>query len=214
MATTLSLVSLGCARNEVDSEELAARFAAAGFELVADQTAAEVVVVNTCGFIEAAKAESVEELLGLADGSRTVIAAGCLAERYGAELAASLPEVAAVVGFDGYDDIAATVRRVLAGDRVPAPVPADRRRLLPVTPADRPAFDPGRAPWVPAARTRLSGSPLAPLKIASGCDRRCAFCAIPAFRGAFRSRFPDDLVREAAWLVGQGVKELFLVSEN
>jgi len=217
--TTLNIVSLGCARNEVDSEELAARFAAAGFDLVDDETEAEVVVVNTCGFIEAAKAESIDEILGAAQLKgqgrvRTVVAAGCMAERYGQELAASLPEADAVIGFDGYDQIADTVRQVMAGGHARSHEPADRRRLLPISPVQR-AIDPAKVPgWVPSARTRLNGSPMAPLKIASGCDRKCAFCAIPSFRGAFQSRLPEDICREAAWLATQGVRELFLVSEN
>ena len=216
--TTLHIVSLGCARNEVDSEEMAARFAQSGFELVDSSSQAEVVVVNTCGFIEAAKAESIEEIMEAAQLKdsgrvRTVIAAGCLAERYGSELADALTEADAVIGFDGYDDIAATVRDVMSGGHVTPPEPRDRRMLLPVSPAAR--IDPARIPpWVPSRRTRLSGSPMAPLKIASGCDRKCAFCAIPSFRGSFQSRLPFDIVREASWLVTQGVRELFLVSEN
>lgn len=216
--TTVHIVSLGCARNEVDSEEMAARFVQAGFELADEEPGADVVVVNTCGFIDAAKAESIDEILSAVqlkrDGTvRTVVAAGCMAERYGQDLATSLPEADAVIGFDGYDDIAARVRQVMAGDRVSSHEPADRRRLLPLAPAER--TDPALIPsWVPSRRTRLNGAPMAPLKIASGCDRRCAFCAIPSFRGSFVSRSRSDLVLEASWLVSQGVKELFLVSEN
>ena len=216
--TTVHIVSLGCARNEVDSEEMAARFSQAGFDLVEAEDEAEVVVVNTCGFIEAAKAESIEEIMEAAQLKdtgkvRTVIAAGCMAERYGRELADNLTEADAVIGFDGYDDIAATVREVMAGGHVTTPEPRDRRLLIPVSPVDR--IDPAKIPpWVPSRRTRLTGAPMAPLKIASGCDRKCAFCAIPSFRGSFQSRLPSDIVREASWLVTQGVKELFLVSEN
>ena len=216
--TTLHIVSLGCARNEVDSEEMAARFSSAGFDLVDESDQAEVVVVNTCGFIEAAKAESIEEIIEAAQlkdaGTvRTVVAAGCMAERYGRELADALTEADAVIGFDGYEDIATTVRSLMAGGHVDAPEPRDRRLLIPVSPVDRidPAIIP---PWVPSRRTRLSGSPMAPLKIASGCDRKCAFCAIPSFRGSFQSRLPSDIIREASWLVNQQVRELFLVSEN
>ncbi|MDR1807009.1 MAG: 30S ribosomal protein S12 methylthiotransferase RimO [Propionibacteriaceae bacterium] len=215
----LHLVGLGCARNDVDSEELAGRFAAAGFDLVGEPGDAEVVVVNTCGFIDAAKRDSIDQILAAADLKgdghvRAVVAAGCLAERYGAELAEALPEADAIVGFDGYADIAETVRTVLAGGHVAAHPPRDRRALLPLAPAERQdAPVTLSAPYRPA-RKRLSDSPMAPLKIASGCDRRCAFCAIPSFRGAFLSRPRDELVAEARWLAGQGVKELFLVSEN
>ena len=227
---TVSLVTLGCARNEVDSEELAARLEAAGWTL-ADTEAASVVLVNTCGFIDAAKQESVSELLDAADSGAKVVAAGCLAERYGRTLADELPE-AEVLSFDDYAGIGARLDAVLAGERRPAHEPRDRRRLLPITPADRPAAPghqpPGHAstgiPDLPAGiapasgpralRRRLAGGPVAPLKIASGCDRRCSFCAIPTFRGAFLSRPPDDLIAEAGWLARQGVRELVLVSEN
>jgi MiaB/RimO family radical SAM methylthiotransferase len=149
-----------------------------------------------------------------------VVAVGCLAERYGAELAAELPEADAVLGFDDYDDIGTRLRAVLGGARHASHTPRDRRRLLPLAPAARqpPAVDlpPGVAPasGPRAVRRRLDGGPMAPMKLASGCDRRCTFCAIPSFRGAFVSRRPADLLTEARWLAGQGVRELFLVSEN
>jgi len=214
----VSIVSLGCARNEVDSEELAATFASEGFDLLPASAEADVVVVNTCGFIEAAKSESIDEILSASGATRSgkkpvVVAAGCMAQRYGQELAASLPEADAVIGFDGYDSIADTVRRILAGGSVPAHEPGDRRRLLPLTPVDRPTAQ-ATPPWATTQRRRLTSAPSAPLKIASGCDRRCAFCAIPSFRGSFRSRLPQDIRSEALWLASQSVKELFLVSEN
>ena len=226
---TVSLVTLGCARNDVDSEELAARLEAAGWTLTDGR--ADVVLVNTCGFIEAAKQESIDELLTAGSGGAQVVAAGCLAERYGARLGEALPE-AQVLGFDDYHDIAARLDQVLAGKRWPAHEPGDRRRLLPVTPAGRqiaagrgalpghgtviPDLPPGVAPasGPRVLRRRLGDGAVAPLKIASGCDRRCSFCAIPSFRGAFVSRPPQDLVAEAAWLAAQGVRELLLVSEN
>ncbi|MEZ5094300.1 30S ribosomal protein S12 methylthiotransferase RimO [Nocardioides sp.] len=216
---TVALVTLGCARNEVDSEELAGRLAAEGFELVADAEDAETVVVNTCGFVESAKKDSVDVLLQAADlkaegRTQAVVAVGCLAERYGGELADSLPEADAVLGFDDYPDIAARLRAVLAGDRPAAPTPQDRRLLLPLSPVDRQDTDavvPGHGL---ADRVRLDTGPTAALKLASGCDRRCSFCAIPRFRGSFVSRRPSDVLAEARWLGEQGVRELFLVSEN
>jgi MiaB/RimO family radical SAM methylthiotransferase len=165
---------------------------------------------------------------------------GCLAERYGSQLAEALPE-AQILSFDDYGDIAARLDAVLAGERLPAHEPRDRRRLLPLAPAGRPAaphphvpghampgtglpgagsaiadLPPGTAPasGPRTVRRRLDGGPVAPLKIASGCDRRCSFCAIPAFRGAFLSRPPQDVIAEAGWLADQGVTELLLVSEN
>jgi ribosomal protein S12 methylthiotransferase RimO len=221
---TVALVTLGCARNDVDSEELAGRLAAGGFRLVDDPEDAETVVVNTCGFVDAAKKDSVDTLLAASDlkGSgrtRAVVAVGCLAERYGKDLAESLPEADAVLGFDDYPDIAGRLRSVLAGEVLHPHTPQDRRRLLPISPVDRAAGQlsvPGHAPasGPRAVRRRLSGGPMAPLKLASGCDRRCSFCAIPTFRGSFLSRRPSDVLAEAGWLARDGVREVFLVSEN
>ncbi|MBV9447861.1 MAG: 30S ribosomal protein S12 methylthiotransferase RimO [Streptosporangiaceae bacterium] len=208
---TVSLVTLGCARNEVDSEELAARLADAGWELAAQGREAGVVLVNTCGFIQAAKQESIEELLAASESGAKVVAVGCLAERYGTELAAELPE-AQILGFDDYEDIGARLDDVLAGRRREAHAPQDRRKLLPISPVERSrARDDVGPPWL---RRRLATGVAAPLKIASGCDRRCSFCAIPSFRGAFVSRRPPEILAEASWLAAQGVKEILLVSEN
>ncbi len=238
---SVHLVTLGCARNEVDSEELAARLEDGGFRLVSDPEAADAVMVNTCGFVEAAKKDSVDTLLAAADlkeGGRpqAVVAVGCLAERYGADLAESLPETDAVLGFDDYTDVADRLQSILNGHAHVPHVPRDRRKLLPVSPTARRAAVAGQsvpghssvsatvtaelpAGVAPASgprplRRRLDGGATAPLKIASGCDRRCTFCAIPAFRGAYVSRTPDDVLTEARWLADQGVRELFLVSEN
>ncbi|GAB3657515.1 30S ribosomal protein S12 methylthiotransferase RimO [Nocardioides korecus] len=215
--STVAMVTLGCARNEVDSEELAGRLEAGGFRLVEDPAEADTVVVNTCGFVEAAKKDSVDTLLAASDlkesgSAQAVVAVGCLAERYGSELADSLPEADAVLGFDSYPDIAGRLRSILAGETQHPHTPQDRRLLLPISPAERvdaPAYQPGHG-----ERRRLDSGPMAPLKLASGCDRRCTFCAIPAFRGSFVSRRPSDVLAEARWLAEQGARELFLVSEN
>ena len=235
--TTVAMLTLGCARNEVDSEELAGRLEAGGFRLVQDPADAETVVVNTCGFVEAAKKDSVDTLLEASDlkgagTTQAVVAVGCLAERYGKDLAESLPEADAVLGFDDYPDIADRLRSVLAGEQLHPHTPQDRRKLLPISPSERGASAssvvvPGHtiaAPDLPAeatpaagpraVRRRLDGGPMAPLKLASGCDRRCSFCAIPSFRGSFVSRRPSDVLGEARWLAEQGTRELFLVSEN
>jgi ribosomal protein S12 methylthiotransferase RimO len=213
----VALVTLGCARNEVDSEELAGRLAGDGWRVTEDSQDADVVLVNTCGFVAQAKQDSIDTLLAAADGGAKVVAAGCLAERYGRELAGSLPEAAAVLSFDDYPEISDRLGSVLAGEPIEAHTPQDRRRLLPVTPVARRAPDPPDgtpAHLRPVLRRRLDSGPVAPLKLASGCDRRCAFCAIPSFRGAFVSRTPDELLAEAQWLAGAGVRELVLVSEN
>ncbi|MGW1341529.1 MiaB/RimO family radical SAM methylthiotransferase [Kribbella sp. NPDC002412] len=301
--TTVALVTLGCARNDVDSEELAGRLEAGGFRLVDDAAEADTVVVNTCGFVEAAKKDSVDTLLAAADykdGGRTqaVVAVGCLAERYGEQLAEALPETDAVLSFDDYADISDRLRSILSGTKHQPHVPRDRRKLLPLAPAARASATevaiPGHGDHIPASlkgrttpatpdgpaasltapartsaagnaaaaaralggpstaaredsaellaadgaerglelkieapdlqaapasgprvvRRRLDGGPMAPLKLASGCDRRCAFCAIPMFRGAFVSRRPTEVLGEAHWLAENGVRELFLVSEN
>ena len=255
---SVALVTLGCARNEVDSEELAGRLAAEGWLLVDDAAQADVAVINTCGFVAQAKKDSIDALLEASDlkgqgRTQKVVAVGCLAERYGEQLAAELPEADAVLGFDSYADMSSHLTSILDGNRPASHVPSDRRRLLPLSPASRQASAaavalPGHgshgAPEVPASRVsggrvsggrvpesvtiegpvpasgprviraRLDGRPWAPLKIASGCDRRCAFCAIPMFRGAFVSRRPSDVLAEARWLGERDVKEIFLVSEN
>ncbi|WP_243059748.1 30S ribosomal protein S12 methylthiotransferase RimO [Nocardioides sp. SR21] len=219
---SVAMVTLGCARNEVDSEELAGRLEADGFLLVDDPADADTVVVNTCGFVESAKKDSVDTLLAAADlkdtgRTQAVVAVGCMAERYGKELAESLPEADAVLGFDDYPDISARLRSIIAGETHEAHTPQDRRRLLPISPVERSlstAAVPGHASGPASLRRRLDSGPTASLKLASGCDRRCSFCAIPAFRGSFVSRRPSDVLQEAQWLGTQGVRELFLVSEN
>jgi len=215
MKRTVAVVTLGCARNEVDSEELAGRLAADGWTLVDDVESAEVALVNTCGFIESAKKDSVDALLeanslkghGI---TRAVVAVGCMAERYGNELAEALPEADAILGFDDYKDISARLQSIVAGEKHTAHVPRDRRALLPIAPAER-----ADAREVEEfSRKRLGNTPWAPLKIASGCDRRCSFCAIPYFRGSFVSRRHTEIISEARWLAENGVSEMFLVSEN
>jgi ribosomal protein S12 methylthiotransferase RimO len=245
---SVAMVTLGCTRNEVDSEELAGRLQAGGFRLVTDPAEADTVVVNTCGFVEQAKKDSVDTLLEAADlkasannggKAQAVVAVGCMAERYGKELADTLPEADAVLGFDDYPDIAAKLRAIVAGGHHEAHTPTDRRLLLPISPVERDAsaisvpgmgvatgstgftgtegltgMVGGAIKDFSAVRARLDDAPWAPLKLASGCDRRCTFCAIPSFRGSFVSRRPSDVLHEARWLAEQGVKELFLVSEN
>jgi ribosomal protein S12 methylthiotransferase len=216
------MVTLGCARNEVDSEELAGRLAAEGYDLVDDAEDADAVLVNTCGFIETAKKDSVDAILAATDSGASVVAVGCMAERYGSELAGALPE-ATVLGFDDYGAIGDRLDDVLSGRPLVPHTPRDRRTLLPISPVQRAQLTSGGTPpadtpsipghdWL--RRKRLASGPTAALKLASGCDRRCAFCAIPTFRGAFVSRPPAEVLGEAQWLASQGVTELVLVSEN
>ena len=242
---TVALVTLGCSRNEVDSEELAGRLTAGGWTLVDDAEEADVAVVNTCGFVEQAKKDSIDALLEAGDlketgRTRAVVAVGCLAERYGNQLAEQLPEADAVLGFDSYRDMSTQLQSILDGERPASHTPRDRRTLLPISPVARQGGADGVAlpghqqiepetfvqtnsqgaderatpSGPPVVRARLDGRPWAPLKIASGCDRRCAFCAIPMFRGSFLSRRPHEILTEARWLAERGVREVFLVSEN
>ena len=197
MAGSYWVETLGCPKNQVDSDKLSGTLEAEGYALAADPGHADVVVVNTCAFIEAARAESVEAILDLAGrrraGSRLVVT-GCLAERYGQELADALPEADLVAGFG----VAVThlprpgegVAVTLGSRPVPAGVTSFDLLNLPRPPA--------RAPW-------------AYVKVAEGCDRRCGFCAIPSFRGPQRSRTEDDLLAEISAL---GVREVVLVAQD
>ena len=218
---SVAIVTLGCARNEVDSEELAGRLAAEGWDLVQDAENADAVLVNTCGFVDVAKKDSIDAILAASDLKSTgktqaVVAVGCLSERYGKELAAELPEADAILGFDDYPDIADRLLRIVQGERPESHTPSDRRLILPIAPVDRDdahVHVPGHGD-VAAPRVRLEQGPVASVKLASGCDRRCAFCAIPTFRGSFVSRTPAEVLAEMSELVRTGVKEVVLVSEN
>ena len=220
---TVALVTLGCARNETDSEELAGRLAADGWQLVSDPALAEIAVINTCGFIESAKKDSVDALIQAhslkGNGvTKAVVAVGCMAERYGNELATAMPEADAILSFDDYKDISDRLTTIIDGGKISTHIPRDRRTLLPIAPAeraDKKAADMSTPlPIRGVLRKRLDNAPIAPLKIASGCDRRCSFCAIPYFRGSFISRRPTEIIDEAKWLADTGVSELYLVSEN
>jgi ribosomal protein S12 methylthiotransferase len=181
--------TLGCPKNAVDSDKVVASLLADGLAPAAAAEDADLVVVNTCAFIDAARQESIDVALALADVKRPgakLVLTGCMAERYGDELAAALPEADAVVGFAGEGDLARVVLK-----RKPTGV----RDLLELP---RPAPS---APW-------------AYVKIAEGCDRACAFCAIPSFRGTQRSRTPEAIEAEARSLVEQGVSELVLVAQD
>jgi len=218
--TRVGMMSLGCAKNLVDSEVMLGHLGAAGCEFVTDPGEAEVIVVNTCGFIEPAREESIRTILEAAELKRTgrlrkLVVAGCLVQRYGDELRRSLPEVDVFVDLDQVPAIA-----TLTG--VGGPPPSD----LPILPArSRAARRRGpsaTAAWTPATYLyddatprRLATPPwTAYVKIAEGCDHTCAFCAIPSFRGAFRSRTPESVGREAADLARRGVREINLVAQD
>lgn len=196
---TVHFVSLGCPKNRVDTEVLAGLAARAGLSIVGEPSAADVIVVNTCGFIESAREESVAALLDMArfkEGGRCrlLVAAGCLAQRYGEELAAQLPEVDFFLGTSELerlgDVLERTAQRVLVG-------PAAHHLQAAGTP-----------------RFLEPGAPSAYVKIADGCSRRCAFCAIPGIRGPARSRPTAEIVAEASRLAERGVVELNLVAQD
>jgi ribosomal protein S12 methylthiotransferase len=195
--------TLGCAKNQVDSEVMLGELALAGVEIAEDLADADVAIVNTCSFISSAREESVDAILELAGEKergalRALVVAGCLPQRYGHELAKELPEVDAFVGTGQFQNIAAILADAVAGRSRGVYVDAGRTHL----------YD-ERSP-----RLLLGATHSAYLKIAEGCDRVCAFCAIPAIRGRFQSRAPESVVAEARMLAAQGVKEINVISQD
>lgn len=199
MAIKVGMVSLGCAKNQVDGEMLMASLKNAGFELCDDAALADVAIVNTCGFIESAKQESIDEILELAtlkkEGRiKKLVVTGCLAERYREEIHKELPEVDGVFGIGANGDIAACIESVMQGftERFP------EKEKMPLC-GDRELSTP---------------SYFAYLKIAEGCDNRCTYCAIPLIRGGYRSRTMESIEEEARALVENGAKELILIAQD
>lgn len=205
----VSIVTLGCPKNSIDSEGLGGMLVAAGNELIEDPAGAEVVLVNTCGFIDPARRETVQEVLDLAElkssGLKALIMTGCLVARSADELDESLPEVDAFVDFAAYPRIADIVSQAGSGTLT------DRIWGTPGTRFDPAYWD---ATIAASPRVRFGRAPWAYLKIAEGCDRGCAFCAIPLMRGKFRSRSIETIETEARHLVASGVSELSLVSQD
>nr|WP_319489193.1 30S ribosomal protein S12 methylthiotransferase RimO [uncultured Caproiciproducens sp.] len=200
MSYSVGLVSLGCAKNQVDGEMMMATLQKAGYEIRDDAALADAAIVNTCGFIDAAKKESIEEILELAklkaEGKiKAIIVTGCLAERYREEILKELPEVDAVAGIGADSDIAAVIEQALSGVKVES---FPEKTLLPLN-GERRLSTPGYFAY---------------LKIAEGCDNRCAYCAIPFIRGRYRSRTMEDIVCEAQTLVRGGAKELILIAQD
>ncbi len=200
MAYKVGMVSLGCPKNQMDAELMLARLEQAGYTLTADAALADVVIVNTCGFIEDAKKESIDQILEFAQLKKEgriqrIIVTGCLAERYQEELAAELPECDGVLGLGANRDIAEAVKTVLAG----APV---------VRFPDKGCWD------LDGQRVQTTPSFFAYLRVGDGCNNRCAYCAIPLIRGPLRSRGMEALVDEARSLAAAGVKELVLVAQD
>ena len=202
MATqkTIGMISLGCPKNQVDAELMLDKLARAGFAISGDIEGCDAVIVNTCGFIEAAKVEAIENILDMAEYKKSgdiqkLIVTGCLSERYQYDIRKEMPEVDAVVGIGENANIVQIVDEVLGGDLVEAF--ADKE-LLPLT----------------GGRILTTPDYWAYLKIGDGCSNNCAFCAIPEIRGKFRSRSIEDIVDEAKTLAAQGVREVVLISQD
>jgi len=196
----IGFVSLGCSKNLIDTEVMLARLAGAGYAITTDETEADVVIVNTCAFIESAKKESIENILDIAwlkehNGLKAIIVTGCLAERYKEEIFTEIPEVDAVIGVGSIERIEEAVAAVLSDEKFYAHEPNDEAPLG-------------------GERIVTTGDHTAYIKIAEGCDNKCTYCAIPGIRGKFRSRTIEDIVEEAKELEEIGIKELNIIAQD
>ena len=196
----VGMISLGCPKNQVDGEVLLAKLADAGFKIVNTIEDSDIMIVNTCGFIEAAKTEAIETILEVAEYKKAgivsaIVVTGCLAERYKDDVLSELPEVDAVVGIGANSDIVKVCQKALCG----------------ISTANFP-----NKCYLPLNEKRMLSTPphWAYLKIAEGCDNRCAFCAIPGIRGKFRSRPMDEVIDEAKTLAAKGIKEVILIAQD
>lgn len=197
----ISLVSLGCAKNQVDSEIMIGLIRDAGYNITDKKEDSDIIIVNTCGFIESAKTEAIDALLDAASYKKNgkcigVIAAGCLAQRYAENIIKEIPEVDSVLGINGYDCIVNAIENVISGER----------------------FDfyeyTGDVSYIGLHRVLSTPPGSAYVKISEGCDNRCAYCAIPYIRGPFRSRKKEDIISEVHELASSGIKEIVLVAQD
>lgn len=200
MKTKVGMVSLGCPKNLVDSEIMLSILDKNDFEITNDKSDADVLIVNTCGFIESAKQESINTILEMAECKKgkckLLIAAGCLAERYKDEIRKELPEVDVVIGTGNVDEIAKVIKSSLKGEKT-------------VSRSNLDALD-----YLENNRIVSTGKGYAYLKIAEGCDNHCTYCIIPALRGHYRSRSMENIIREARELVSKGARELILIAQD
>ena len=217
----IGFVSLGCPKNLVDSEVMIGLVQQAGHDITADPSSADVLVVNTCAFIDSAKQESVDTILELAELKKTgrcrrLVVTGCLAERYRGELQAQIGEIDAVLGTGDVPDIVRAITTSPAGARPVAGVPARLFRRAPAV--SGPAGDAAALPEylydADTPRTLVTPKHYAYVKVAEGCDYACAFCIIPTLRGHYRSRVPQSILTEARQLADRGVRELLLISQD
>lgn len=200
MSYRVSFISLGCAKNLVNCEQMMAQVEAAGHSLQVDPAGADVAVVNTCGFIDSAKEEAIANILAMAELKkqgqlRKLIVTGCLSQRYAAEMEQELPEVDGILGTGSYSEIVRAVETVMTGQ----PFRAFGDIHAPVEELDRVLTTP---PW------------FAYLRIAEGCDNRCAYCIIPYLRGRYRSRDMEDILAEARGLAARGVQEIIVIAQD
>ncbi|NCF55699.1 MAG: 30S ribosomal protein S12 methylthiotransferase RimO [Planctomycetia bacterium] len=203
----IHLVSLGCPKNLVDSEVILGRLGAEGFVVSQEPETSDILMVNTCGFIESAKEESINEILELVklkeeDPAKRVVVAGCLGQRYPEELAKEIPEIDAIVGMSEYPKMPAILNKLMSEVREARE--ADRVHVGDIT---HPAYSED-------SRLRLTPGHSAYLKISEGCDNPCTFCSIPSFRGRFRSKDPQHVIREAHEWVASGTREINLISQD
>ena len=201
MSLKVGMITLGCAKNTVDTEIMLANLKDHGYEFTANPAEAHILVINTCGFIQAAKEESIETILEMAAWKeqgvcRLLLVTGCLTQRYGQEILAEMPEVDAVLGTGMLDQLPLVIEKALAGERVCA--------------VSQPTFDYDTA----GGRLRVTPHYSAYLKIAEGCDHRCAYCAIPLIRGKYRSRSQESIVKEVESLAREGVQEINLIAQD
>lgn len=207
MPVTVGLISLGCAKNLIDSEVMAGHLQKSGMIMTPEPDLADVLVINTCSFIDKAKKESVDTILGAAEAraqgavskDQKIIVAGCLAQRFSIELPALLPEVDAFIGLDQITKVADIIQKIMNK-------PLENKNLVTSRPTYIPEYD--------TPRYRLTPRHSAYVKIAEGCNHGCAFCAIPGIRGRHRSRLQTSVVREVRNLVENGVKEINLISQD
>ncbi len=197
---SIGFISLGCAKNQVDCERMMYRVQEAGYDVQADVVGADVVVINTCGFIDSAKAEAIENILQMAQLKETgmigkILVTGCLSQRYQEEILKEMPEVDGILGTGSYTEIVPAIDKILAGEIVQI-------------------FDSIDTPEQECGRVLTTPEHYAYIKIAEGCDNRCAYCIIPYLRGKYRSRQMDDIVYEARLLADNGVKELLVVAQD
>lgn len=200
MSKSIGMISLGCAKNQVNAEQMMYLLREAGYEILPSVDGADVVIINTCGFIDSAKSEAIDNILAMGELKAAgvigkILVTGCLSQRYQDEILTEMPEVDGVLGTGSYDDIVSVVERLLGGETVSE-------------------FGDIHAPMSEAGRILTTPEYYAYLKIAEGCDNRCSYCVIPSLRGKYRSRTLDDCLYEARMLAEDGVKELIVVAQD